>query len=382
MESTSDDPGYYRERAAAARTRAEEAAEFPGESEAWVQVAEKWERLAERVEGKPAATAAEAEPIAPISGRDDETDAAGLTDHHLDAGAPPSEEVGSAPARRRVRRAPVMAACLLLPLLAVAAFWPTGKRATTVADNAAATSAQSEPQSSPSQASGEPAAEPPLAEATVTLAARASALDFAAQPPPAPERITDTPEPAVPTVDFTALAAPASERVAQEPGPAPLEIAMSETGSVGERSEPEPDAPLLEPTRVVSARQEPATVLDPQRLSPRALNTGRNTVAPRGRMTVSPHAKQAQHKSARRVAAPKQRAAPRVGTCTLLERTQAGPTWTVVARCSDVKASRPARIRLVLLRKRDQRVAAARLTGGRPSAAKSKATRRGHAGQH
>ena len=382
MESTRDELGYFRERAAAARAKAEEAAQFPRQREAWVQVAEKWERLASRAESKPAAAAAET--AAPISGHDDRIDPAELTRHLSGAGASQRDEVGGGTVRRRA----VLAGFLLLSVLTVAAFWPTDKRATTVEENPANAPARFEPQLRASNASGGPAAQ---AETTTARAEPSAGPDLAAQVVPVPERIAEAPAgpivhfvapaepppeplpeapaPAGPTLDLLWPPEPAPPRVAEAPVPTPPEILMSETGSVGQRPEPEPDLPPSQAAVVALVRQEIAAP-DPKRLSPRTSESTREAVVPREQLTgISlPRARRKliEHRSTLPVARAQKLAHSRLGTCTSLTKTQAGRTWTVVAECSDARVSWPARIRLVLIRKRERLVPALR---SRPSTA-------------
>ena len=416
MESTSDELGYFRERAAAARAKAEEAAEFPRQREAWVQVAEKWERLASRAESKPAPTAMETQRAAPISGHDDTIAPAELTRHLRGASASQLEVGGGT-----VRRGTVVTGFLLLSVLGVAAVWPTDKRATTVEGNPANAPARFEPQLRASSASdgpvaqaemttapAEPAAVPDSAAQVMPVPERfaeapvapivdvvapaepapvhvaeapgpgAPTLDFVTPAEPAPVPVAEAPAPATPLVDFVAPAEPRPERLAEVPAPAgpildfvapaepaperaaeapaPPEIPLSETGSVEQRPEPEPDPPASEAAGAGSVSQELAAVPFPQRLSPRRPRPARDGVAPREKLTEISRAitrpKLAERKSAPRVVGATARARSALGTCTSLKKTQAGPTWTVIAECSSARASWPARIRLVLIPKR------------------------------
>lgn len=286
-----------------------------------------------------------------------------------------------------MRRGAVVAGFLLLSVLAVA-LWPTGKRATTVEENSANAPVRFEPQLRASNASdgpaaqadtttapAEPAAVPDLAAQVLpgperfAEAPAAPIVDFVAPAEPPPEHLAEAPSPAGPILAFLGPREPAPARVAEAPVPTPPEIPMSETGSVGQRPEPEPDLPASEAAVVALVRQELATP-DPQRLSPRTPESTRQAVVPREQLTrVSlprTRRKPMEHRSTLPVARGQKLAHSRLGTCTSLTRTQAGRTWTVVAECSDARVSWPARIRLVLIRKRERLVPGLR---GRPSTA-------------
>jgi hypothetical protein len=369
MGPTGDNLGDYRARAAACRAMAEKAAEFPSETRTWVQIAEMWEGLAARAEGQsPEPPSLEITDADRNSGA---TDSAPPSDPAPVSELPPAHEAAAAtPARGPLRRAAVVAGFLLLPLLAVAAFWPgTDKPAITVAQRSAPAPLSSEPAAQPSKAA-EPSAPvrviaqapaPAPAPAAAPMPDRvvadlpAAAPAAAVEPPPLPAvAMTPPPAPApVPT------AQPPQERVA-EASKAPAVPAtsepLSETGSVGVRPEPAPE--VAAPAPAPSPPQKVAALPKAQPLKARVSEPADEPAPARPKLTGTwwpsscPKAKD--RKNAVSMELAENRAKAGGASCTFLKKTQAGPAWTVVAKCSDGKASWTAHIRLVLEGKRLQ----------------------------
>jgi hypothetical protein len=133
---------------------------------------------------------------------------------------------------------------------------------------------------------------------------------------------------------------------------------MSETGSVGQRPEPEPEVAAPEPATTVPSRQKLAALPNAQRLQARDSESDAEAAPSREKLTGTwwPTAcpKPAERKSAVRMELGANRAKAGSASCTFLKKTQTGPAWTVLAKCSDGKASWTAHIRLVLEGKRLQ----------------------------
>jgi hypothetical protein len=376
MGPTGDNLGDYRARAAACRAMAEKAAEFPSETRTWVQIAEMWEGLAARAEGQSPERAPEASSVemteADRSG--DATDSAPLSEPAPASALPPAHEAAAAtPARGPLRRAAVVAGFLLLPVLAVAAFWPgTDKPAITVAQRSAPAPLSSEPTAQPSKAAEPSAPVRVIAQAPAPAPAPAPMPDRvvadlpgaapapapAAEPPAPPPAVAMTPPPApapVPT------AQPPQERVAEAPkapaAPATSEP-LSETGSVGVRPEPAPEVAAPAPAPAPSPPQKVAALPKAQPLKARVSEPADEPAPARPKLTGTwwpsscPKAKD--RKNAVSMELAENRAKAGGASCTFLKKTQAGPAWTVVAKCSDGKASWTAHIRLVLEGKRLQ----------------------------
>lgn len=331
MASTNDNLGDYRARAAACRAMAESAQEFPSETRTWLQIAEMWEGLAARAEGRPV-NAHDAAPSAPGDGAH-ATNAVSLpADAPAGGSRHRGQEGGAAPQRSGVRRVAVIAGFLLLPVLALAAFLPgTGKRTPTVQAQAPIVRAPE----TPATKSADPS---PPQRATVELATT--------PPPPAPAPETATAPP------------PSQERVANAAGVAGNAEAMSETGSVGQRPEPEPEVAPLEPPTTAPSRQKLAALPNPQRLQARDSEPDTEPAPSPAKLTgtwwPTTCPKPAERKNAVRMELGTNRAKAGAASCTFLKKTQTGPAWTVLAKCSDGKASWTAHIRLVLEGKRLQ----------------------------
>lgn len=323
MGSTGDNIGEYRARAAACRAMAEKAAEFPSETRTWLQIAEMWEGLAARSEGGPeGAGEGQVEGnVGEKSGGDGSVSpgepALALTAVHVEAAH-----------RSPARRAAVIAGFLLLPILALAAFLPsTGKQAATVTDRAATSPPQNVAASSPS-------------------------------PRATPEPPVIAPQPPSPLAETAPAAQPTPERVADATAVQPSPEALSETGSVGQRPEPQPEAAGAEPAAAPPSQQKVAALPGPQRPLARASEAPAEPTPSREKLTGTwwPTAcpSPAERKTAVRMELGDNRAKAGAASCTFLKKTQAGPAWTVVAKCSDGKASWTAHIRLVLEGKRLQ----------------------------
>jgi hypothetical protein len=367
MGPTGDNLGDYRARAAACRAMAEKATEFPSETRTWVQIAEMWEGLAARAEGQSAEGAPEPSSVEMTEADRDggATDSAPLSEPAPASALPPAHEAAT-PARGPLRRAAVVAGFLLLPVLAIAAFWPgTEKPAITVAQRSAPAPAWSEPEVQSSKT--------PEPSAPVRVIAQAPAPTLA--PAPAPERVVadspaaaPTPAPAaepIPPLPAVATrlppapvptAQPSQERVAEAPAVPATSEPLSETGSVGVRPEPAPE--VAAPTPAPSPQQKVAALPKAQPLKARASEPPDEPAPAREKLTGTwwpsscPKAKD--RKNAVSMELAENRAKAGGASCTFLKKTQAGAAWTVVAKCSDGKASWTAHIRLVLEGKRLQ----------------------------
>jgi hypothetical protein len=131
---------------------------------------------------------------------------------------------------------------------------------------------------------------------------------------------------------------------------------LSETGSVGVRPEPAPE--VAAPTPAPSPQQKVAALPKAQPLKARASEPPDEPAPAREKLTGTwwpsscPKAKD--RKNAVSMELAENRAKAGGASCTFLKKTQTGPAWTVVAKCSDGKASWTAHIRLVLEGKRLQ----------------------------
>src|SRR4051794_34783547 len=130
--SNNDDPGDYRARAEACRVKAERAADHKEEADEWREIAAMWDGLADRFEERSPAGSATAQPDV-IEGEA----LASPVEPEAPAGPeapkqPPARQADGKPepSPRRLRRAAVLAACVL-PILAVAALWPRTDRPAT-----------------------------------------------------------------------------------------------------------------------------------------------------------------------------------------------------------------------------------------------------------
>jgi hypothetical protein len=137
----------------------------------------------------------------------------------------------------------------------------------------------------------------------------------------------------------------------------PSPEALSETGSVGQRPELQPEAAGAEPASAPPSQQKVAALPSPHRpltraSEPPAEPASREKLTGTWWPTACPTA--AERKTAMRMELGDNRAKAGAASCTFLKKTQAGPAWTVVAKCSDGKASWTAHIRLVLEGKRLQ----------------------------
>ena len=337
---------------------AEKAAEFPSETRTWIQIAEMWEGLAERAEAQPAVQTGE---VPVPEGRDGAAaDSISAPDPEPSVAIPShDEDARAAPARSPVRRVAVIAGFLLLPVLAVAAFWPgTGEPpATALAERPTPAPAWSEPTTPPSKVADAgpatpavtqvPAAAPASHVADSAVAPQAAAPQLAATPTPAPAASASVPTAAPgPTVP------PASERVAETPAAAPNAEAMSETGSVGVRPEPVPEPAGPAPAAAAPSSQKLAALPPAERLHTRPAEAPAEPASAPQKLTGTWWPTACPKPKDRRTAVPmvlaENRAKAGPASCTFLKKTQAGAAWTVVAKCSDGHASWTANIRLVL----------------------------------
>ena len=351
MRSTGDSLGDYRARAAACRAMAEKAAEFPSETRTWIQIAEMWEGLAERAEAQPAVGTDEVPVSEDADGNATELGAAPAPEPSV---AVPSddEEARAAPARSPMRRVAVVAGFLLLPVLAVAAFWPGNGEptATLLAERSTSAPAWSEPTTPSSKV-----ADARPAPAVTQVPAAAPASTPVAQPAVAPQAAA----PAVPiAAPGPAAPPPAPERVAEAPPAAPAPETLSETGSVGVRPEPPPEPAAPAPAVAAPSSQKVAALPPAERLHTRPAEAPAEPASAPQKLTGTWWPTACPKPKYRRSAVPmvlaENRARAGAASCTFLKKTQAGAAWTVVAKCSDGHASWTANIRLVLDGKRLQ----------------------------
>jgi hypothetical protein len=254
---------------------AEKAAEFPSETRTWIQIAEMWEGLAERAEAQPAVGTDEV-PV-PEATDGDATELASAPDPEPSVAVPSDdEERRAAPARSPMRRVAVVAGFLLLPVLAVAAFWPgTGEPpATALPERPTPAPAWSEPTTPPSKVAD--AGPRPLRSPRSRRPRRRHMwpiLLWRLKLPPRNLPLRPTPAPAasasVPTAAPGPTVPPAPERVAETPAAAPNAEAMSETGSVGVRPEPAPEPAGPAPAAAAPSSQKLAALPPAERLHTR-----------------------------------------------------------------------------------------------------------------
>lgn len=339
---------------------AEKAAEFPSETRTWIQIAEMWEGLAERAEATPAVGSGE---VPVPEGTDGDATELGSAPDPQPSVATPSHDADAraAPARSPMRRVAVVAAFLLLPVLAVAAFWPgTGEPpATALAERPAPAPAWSEPTTPPSEVADAGRATP----AVTRLPAAAPASTPVAEPAVAPQAAapqlaaTPTPAPAAPASVPTAAPGPAvppaaPDRVTETLAAARNAEAMSETGSVGVRSEPMPEPAAPAPAAAAPSSQKLAALPPAERLHTRPAEAPAEPASAPQKLTGTWWPTACPKPKDRRSAVPmvlaENRAKAGAASCTFLKKTQAGAAWTVVAKCSDGHASWTANIRLVL----------------------------------
>ena len=366
MESTGDNLGDYRARAAACRGMAEKAAEFPSETRTWIQIAEMWEGLAERAEAQPAVQTGE---VPVPEGRDGAAaDSISAPDPEPSVAIPShDEDARAAPARSPVRRVAVIAGFLLLPVLAVAAFWPgTGEPpATALAERPTPAPAWSEPTTPPSKVADAGPATPAVTQVPAAAPASTPVAEPAAAPQAAAPQLAATPSPApaapasVPTAaPAPAAPPPAPERVAETPAAAPSAEAMSETGSVGVRPEPVPEPAAPAPAGATPSSQKVAALPPAERLHTGSAEAPPEPASAPQKLTGTWWPTACPKPKDRRSAVPmvlaENRAKAGAASCAFLKKTQVGAAWTVVAKCSDGHASWTANIRLVLEGKRLQ----------------------------
>jgi len=332
---------------------AEKAAEFPSETRTWIQIAEMWEGLAERAEAQPAVGTDEV-PV-PEATDGDATELGSAPDPEPSVATPSDDEEGrAAPARSPMRRVAVVAGFLLLPVLAVAAFWPgTGEPpATALAERPTPAPAWSEPTTSPSKVADAGPATPAVTRVPAPAPASTPAADSAVAPhAAAPASVpTAATGPAVPP--------PAPERVAEAPPAAPSPETLSETGSVGVRPEPIPEPAAPAPAAAAPSSQKLAALPQAERLHTRPAEAPAEPASAPQKLTGTWWPTACPKPKDRRTAVPmvlaENRAKAGAASCTFLKKTQAGAAWTVVAKCSDGHASWTANIRLVLEGKRLQ----------------------------
>lgn len=389
MAATGESLGDYRARAAACRAMADKAAEFPSEARTWVQIAEMWEGLAERAEAPPPEGTADISTEEPAADRD-AVEAPPAPNPVVPPPTPALEDAPvAAPQRSPLRRAAVIAGFLLLPVLALAAFWPASNKpkATVVAERAApapvpvrqitappapAPVAPPSPASTaPSSASAEPAAAPARVAEAPPVAPPAppppAPTPPAPAPQPAPERVAAAPAPPPAAAPAIPLAAATPEPPAAAPAAAPAVAAapptvdpLSETGSVGQRPEPAPEVPAAAPPSAappppqrvaalpkaprVSARPEPEPDPEPAPARQKLTGTWWPTACPKPK----------ERKTAVPMVLGEDRAKAGAASCTFLKKAHSGAAWKVVAKCSDGTSSWTANIRLVLEGKRLQ----------------------------
>jgi hypothetical protein len=352
MGSTGDSLGDYRARAAACRAMAEKAAEFPSETRTWIQIAEMWEGLAERAEAQPAVGTDEVPVPEDADGNATELGAAPASERSV--AVPSDDEDGrAAPARSPMRRVAVVAGFLLLPVLAVAAFWPGNGEptATLLAERSTPAPAWSEPTTPSSKV-----ADAGPAPAVTQVPAAAPASTPVAQPAVSPQAAAPASVPTTPPGPATPP--PAPERVAEAPPAAPAPETLSETGSVGVRPEPPPEPAAPAPKVVAPSSQKVAALPPADRLHTRPAEAPAEPASAPQKLTGTWWPTACPKLKDRRSAVPmvlaENRARAGAASCTFLKKTQAGAAWTVVAKCSDGHASWTANIRLVLEGKRLQ----------------------------
>ena len=372
--SNDEDPGDYRARAEACRAKAERAADHKEEADKWREIAAMWDGLADRFEERSPAVAAAAQPDV-IEGEALASPAEPEAPARPEAPKqPPARQADGKPepSPRRLRRAAVLAACVL-PILAVAALWPR-------ADRPAAERKDVEIVAAPSDdAKRRVSAQEGAPPAEVAAPAATPVPESSAAPQPAPEPVAIAPAEPKPIEPATAAStAPAPEppspsapiaTAPAEPKPAgpstaastaapppaatsaPAETAPAAVAAEPASPAPTPESPVLGQSE--TARSDPAppdvetaSAADPKPEPPAAREKFVGTWWP----DACPS--QAERRTAVPMILGEDRARAGTASCTFLKKTPGGAGWSIVARCSDGAKTWTANIRLALAGRR------------------------------
>jgi hypothetical protein len=377
MRPSDDDPGDYRARADACRAKAERAADHKEEADKWREIAAMWDGLADRFEERSPAVSATAQPDV------SECEAPAPQVGPEAPARPEAKQPSAAPARqadgkpkpppRRLRRAAVLAACVVLPILAVAALWPRADRPAAELKDVEIVAAPSDdakrwvsaqegtppaevgapaatrvPESSASaQPAPEPVAIAPAEPKPIEPAVAASTAP-APEPPSPSEPIATAPaepKPAGPTMS-AATAAPPPAATSAPTEPAPAAVAPEPTSPT-----PTPESPVLGQSETARSHPvqpdvETASAADPKPEPP----AGREKFV--GTWWPDACPSQAERRTAVPMVLGEDRARAGTASCTFLKKTPAGVGWSIVARCSDGAKTWTANIRLALAGRR------------------------------